>query len=814
MSIREYFVDKVVLVTGATGLVGRVLVEKILRDLPEVRRLYVLIRPKTLRNGEVVSAEERFDQEILASSAFQRLRNLHGDAFSSLVRDKVVAVAGDLSEENLGMDAATYQALQREVQVIINSAAVVAFDAPLGMALEINTRGPIRILEFARGCSDPIVAHVSTCYVNGTRQGLVSEEPLEPAQLMVGSNGSGDGPYQVDQEVETLSQLIQSVEHRSHAPWRRRLFALAAWSHRNGRDNGQESDPALAAERLRQEWVEQRQVAAGMHWSHRRGWNDTYTFTKAMGEQIIMRHRGDIPTVIFRPSIIESAMDSPEPGWLDGLRMLDPLIVAYGRRQFSDFPGDPEAIVDIVPVDMVVNALLATIPGVHQQGGYIVHQLATSTENPLSARVFCDLVQDYFHGEPLIGRGGPSKTLPDITFPSTNRFLRRLRFRYLLPLRGLELLGWLGSATPWGRRLRRTSRSRRTGVERLFHWVRIYSPYSNGRCLYQTRRMGEVLASLSPEEQELFSFDVAGIDWRHYIQEVHIPGIKRFLLGMGPKTMAEPERAGDTVATSGLEPAGETLGQPESVPSSHTSGNAPGAHPGGARRMSVSLPDEQQVKRWLGATWLWRPARGATRWLVSLGMRFYVGLQWEGMEHLPPSGPVIVAANHSSHLDTGALLALLGKQYPDLHPVAATDYFFRNRLWSWASRVFIDAIPFDRQSYSAEDLGLAVALLRQSHALIFYPEGGRSATGEMHTFKSGIGILAMESGAPIVPVSISGSFDALAKGRSIPKRHPVRVKFGAPISMGPYLQSSGNGANPELARRIAEDVQKAIVALR
>ena len=107
ISIRDYFEGKEVLVTGATGLVGRVLIEKILRDLPEVGRLHVLIRPNAGRSGGSGSAQRRLEQEILGSTAFDRLRRMHGDRFESLVGDKLVAVAGDLTKEDLGLDAAT-----------------------------------------------------------------------------------------------------------------------------------------------------------------------------------------------------------------------------------------------------------------------------------------------------------------------------------------------------------------------------------------------------------------------------------------------------------------------------------------------------------------------------------------------------------------------------------------------------------------------------------------------------------------------------------------------------------------------------------
>jgi 1-acyl-sn-glycerol-3-phosphate acyltransferase len=206
-------------------------------------------------------------------------------------------------------------------------------------------------------------------------------------------------------------------------------------------------------------------------------------------------------------------------------------------------------------------------------------------------------------------------------------------------------------------------------------------------------------------------------------------------------------------------------------------------------------------------------ARALTRRLFGLGFRFYLGMTCEGLEHVPKSGPFLVASNHNSHVDTAALLVLLGKGGRPIHPVAAKDYFFRSPWRSWASRLFLGAIPFDRQSAALESLGLAVELLRREHALIFFPEGGRSQDGKIRPFKRGIGFLALESGVPILPVRIEGSFQALPKGRFFLRRHPIRVRIGPPISMEPYLQVVGPPGAQELARRVTEEVEMAVKAL-
>ena len=770
--LREYFAGKDMLVTGATGFVARVLIEKVLRDLPEIGRIHVLIRPGTDRSGKTETAAERLHREVLGSTVFDKLRETYGDRFDGMVRAKLVAVEGDLSAQDLGLAPDVLRRLQSVVQVIVNSAGVVSFDASLQTAFQTNTLGPMRVLEFARGCSDAVFAHVSTCYVNGTRQGVVPEEQLDP-----NSDMTDGGHYDVDEETQAIVRLIEEVEAESFSHTRQRQFKKASRRADAGGQNG-----PTTVDSLRRAWIDRRMEVEGMRWAQRRGWNDTYTFTKAMGEQIIARHHGGVPTLIYRPSIIESAFEAPEPGWLDGYRMVDPLIVAYGMGQLPDFPGSPDALLDMVPVDMVVNSILASVPAAHVSGGVNVYQLATSSDNPLALRTFCDIVRDHFIETPLRQRGGNGRELPRIGLPPLGRFMRRLRLRYMLPLTVLELLAWIASATPWGRRLRRSLRGKRASVQKLVYYAKIYSPYSNVLCRYESHKMRSVLDGLDEEERATFDFDVKRIDWRRYLADIHIPGIKRFLLGITPK-----------------EAAAET----------------PPARQARARRhLPMSEVPPGELRQWTGVHWAGRVPRKLAHWLLRFGYRYYLGFHYEGLELVPKRGPFIVVANHTSHLDTGALLVLLAGRTGCLHPVAAKDYWFRGWLYSWISRTLVSAIPFDRHANFTESLRLAAAMLRNKHALLYFPEGGRSVTGEMKTFKAGLGVLAMQSGSPIVPANISGSYQALAKGMTFPRRHRISVRFGEPILVEPYLRDSGDGPTQDVARKIAEDVQKAVEALR
>ena len=790
--IEEYYTGKRLLVIGGTGLVGRVLLEKLLHDLPCIDRLYVLIRPRQ-RGERTISARDRMWQELFASTAFDRLRHEMGrDAFAELVESKVEAVSGDLGEVSLGLQEDTYTRLQQEIDLVINCAALVSFDAPLDEALSLNTLGPLRILEFAKGTRGAAVAHVSTCYVNATRDGFVPEEPVDPSRLSLNEKGTSRLPQDIDGEVEAIQKRIRLLREQDSSLLHRLGFAIRGCVRLTHKKPASENGQGDA------DWVEHRLIAEGMRWAHYRGFNDTYTLTKTLGEKLVQRHRGDVPTLIMRPSVVESAYESPEPGWLDGMRMIDPLIVAYGRNLVPDFPGQAEGVIDVVPVDMVVNALVATISGTAYRGGLEIHHIASGSENPLQVRRFCNLVREVYSKE----SGGPEGIkYPELTFPTTKDFLRRLRYRYSLPL---TLMSWLPAVSyilPKGRRIRSWYRAKRLGVERLSYYARLYGPYAEARCLYLTERTRQVWESLTEDEQRKFNFDVACIDWREYIQDIHIPGVKRFVLGLRPPK------------ASSVSPNGHDAVVEFEEQNREDSRSAHDAETTTQWVRHIPLPSDADLDKWIKEGRRWVLFRKAFRWWMERYLRLYNRLKADGMQNIPVSGPFILASNHCSHFDTGVLMALLygrGK----VHPMAAKDYFFRNRLSGWIVRNFVDAAPFDRHSHTPESLSLALGLLSRDHSLLYFPEGGRSPDGLMRKLKPGIGLLALESGVPVVPAYISGSFEALPKGHTFPKPHPIHVQFGPPLYSEPFLSSANGESASDLARRFTEEIEKAVQALR
>ena len=159
--MKQFYAGKTILITGATGFVGKVVLEKLVRKIPDFKKIYVMIRAK-----KNMSLEQRFDKQILSSEIFDPLF-AKNPALKSKLKQKVVPIAGDLIIDKLGLSEGDRRMITSEADVIINCAASVSFDDPLLDAIEINFFGCQRMLQLALECSRlRCFTHVSTAYVN------------------------------------------------------------------------------------------------------------------------------------------------------------------------------------------------------------------------------------------------------------------------------------------------------------------------------------------------------------------------------------------------------------------------------------------------------------------------------------------------------------------------------------------------------------------------------------------------------------------------------------------------------------------------
>lgn len=149
------------------------------------------------------------------------------------------------------------------------------------------------------------------------------------------------------------------------------------------------------------------------------------------------------------------------------------------------------------------------------------------------------------------------------------------------------------------------------------------------------------------------------------------------------------------------------------------------------------------------------------------------------------SGPVIVVANHVSHMDTPTVLKTLpGRIRRRLVVAAARDYFYGGKLKGALVSACFATIPFDRGDGSAESVRSCVQILKEGWSLLLFPEGTRSATGELGRVRHGAAVLAVEAGVPVLPVVVHGLASVMPKGSSIPLPGGLVVDVGELIPVG------------------------------
>ncbi|TDV44881.1 lysophospholipid acyltransferase family protein [Actinophytocola oryzae] len=184
-------------------------------------------------------------------------------------------------------------------------------------------------------------------------------------------------------------------------------------------------------------------------------------------------------------------------------------------------------------------------------------------------------------------------------------------------------------------------------------------------------------------------------------------------------------------------------------------------------------------------------------------------IRTEGRHHVPPHGPVILASNHLSFIDSVVLRLAAPRRVAFL---AKAEYFagrgLRGRLVRWFFTA-VGSVPVERGQHRASTAALTTALTVLDGGNVFgiYPEGTRSLDGRLYRGRTGVAWLALTSGAPVVPVALEGTDRLQPVGKRIPRPHRVTVRFGPP------LRFTGDAASARTRRVVTNEVMCSIAEL-
>ncbi|KAM7528102.1 hypothetical protein LguiB_031512 [Lonicera macranthoides] len=171
------------------------------------------------------------------------------------------------------------------------------------------------------------------------------------------------------------------------------------------------------------------------------GWPNTYVFTKAMGEMLLGDLNKNMPLAILRPTIITSTYKEPFPGWVEGIRTVDSMLVGFGKGKLTCFLGDPDSVIDCIPADMVVNAMIAAIVANANQPREIIYHVGSSVSNAVKYSSIQDYGQRYFTKNPWVDKDGKPVKVGKLTvMTSMDSFRRYMTLRYLLPLKAFKVV--------------------------------------------------------------------------------------------------------------------------------------------------------------------------------------------------------------------------------------------------------------------------------------------------------------------------------------------------------------------------------------
>ncbi|XP_071565647.1 fatty acyl-CoA reductase 1-like [Temnothorax nylanderi] len=444
-SIPAFYAGQSILLTGATGFLGKVFIEKVLRSCPDIREIFLLMRPK-----KGFTIKERL-KEILNLPLYERLRE---ERFS--IFEKLIPISGNVSEKELGLSDADRQMLIERVTIIIHGAASVRFNDSLKHAILSNTRATRDICILAQSMKNlKALVYVSTAFTH-VNNPFIEEKMYPPI---------ADWRKMIDvaESLDEHTLNIFTAKCLDYAP-------------------------------------------------------NTYIFSKNLAESVIQDYSFSFPCAIVRPSMVYPSMEEPFPGWIDNIYGPIGLTIGGGKGIIRVAYGNKDVIEDIVPVDIVINAILVVswkIGVTTFSAGSIFVSNCTS-QKPMTYKSITLIGYEVADEVPLEG----IVWIPSVTYiDNFTLFYLLTMLLHILPATLIDMILNFSGRRPILVRLQRNLyvANRAVGYFACNDWK-----FSNTNSLALT-------SSIPPDDRYMFSFDYSDFNIKEYLTNCTI-GAKKFLL--------------------------------------------------------------------------------------------------------------------------------------------------------------------------------------------------------------------------------------------------------------------------------------------
>ena len=545
LSVRKALGGKKILLIGVTGFIGKVWLANILMDLPEIGKIYLLIRRQKSN-----PAQRRFEKLVEESPVFDPLYERYGAHLGQFLGERVEVVEGDVTQVGLGLAPEVAEALRKNLDLVINSSGLTDFNPDLRDALATNVDAAVHVLEFVRQSDHAGLLHLSTCYVAGARDGRVSE------WLRSNYHPAGGKDFDAEREWHALHELIAEAERKAESAEVTDELRSQARGKEHAAKNLQGAALENQIRKNRVRWLKTYLTEAGNKRAQELGWPNTYTLSKSLAESLIARYGAGLPVALVRPAIVETSIEKPFVGWNEGINTSASLSYLLGTY-FRQLPSNERKRLDIIPVDSVCQGMTLVAAAIVERRHDAMYQLATSVTNPCDMGRSIELTS-LAHRKHYRAQEGLEFWLRlkfDAISVSKERYQRMSAPAQKAIVKSIQRV-----MSPLPLRKPPLARVERN-LERVEKLIQLFEPFILlNEHDFVADNIEKLSYALVPEEKKQFGYDTRSLDWWEYWINIHIPALRKWTYPLieGRPLEARPARTlqltpapenGDTVKT-------------------------------------------------------------------------------------------------------------------------------------------------------------------------------------------------------------------------------------------------------------------------